>query len=92
MAAPINEYTLENNTVFSIEGKGLKLNTAEDVKEFVETIAQMTDLQVIRLSGNTFGVEASEALAAALKPKTTLKVSALNHSKGVDVVSFIQLF
>lgn len=74
MTTAINEYTLENNTVFSIEGRGLKLNTADDVKEFVDTIAQMDDLQVIRLSGNTIGVEAGEALAAALKPKATLKV------------------
>ncbi|CAO3646630.1 unnamed protein product [Mucor hiemalis] len=31
MVAPINEYTLENNTVFSIVGKGLKLNSAADL-------------------------------------------------------------
>lgn len=74
MVAPINEYTLENNTVFSIVGKGLKLNTADDVKEFVDTIHQMDDLQVIKLSGNTLGVEASQALAEALKSKTKLKV------------------
>jgi Ran GTPase-activating protein 1 len=75
MAVPINEYSLENNTIFSIVGKGLKLNTADDVKEFVETIEQMQDLQVIKLSGNTIGVEASQALAQALKNKTNLKVT-----------------
>lgn len=74
MVTAINEYTLENNTVFSIAGKGLKLNTAEDVKEFVETIDQMDDLEVIKLSGNTIGVEAGQALAEALKTKTKLKV------------------
>lgn len=74
MAEPINEYTLENNTVFSIVGRGLKLNTADQVKEFVETIEQMPDLEVIQLSGNTIGVEASQALAEALKSKTKLKV------------------
>lgn len=63
------------NTVFSIEGKGLKLNTADDVKEFVEAIVQMEDLEVIRLSGNTIGVEAAQALAGALKSKKTLKVN-----------------
>lgn len=75
MAVPINQYSLENNTVFSIAGKGLKLNTALDVQEFVETIDQMQDLQVIQLSGNTLGVEASQALAQALKTKTQLKVN-----------------
>lgn len=74
MVAPINKYTSENNTVFSIVGKGLKLNTAEDVQEFVETIQQMSELEVIHLSGNTLGVEASQALAEALKNKTHLKV------------------
>jgi Ran GTPase-activating protein 1 len=74
MTVSINEYTFENNTVFSIVGKGLKLNTAADVKEFVETINKMNDLQVIKLSGNTIGVEAGEALAEALKTKTKLKV------------------
>jgi Ran GTPase-activating protein 1 len=74
MAVPINEYTLEDNTVFSIVGKGLKLNTAADVKEFVETINKMDNLQVIKLSGNTIGVEAGQALAEALKTKTHLKV------------------
>ncbi|RCH87254.1 hypothetical protein CU098_001311, partial [Rhizopus stolonifer] len=78
MTTPINEYTLENNTVFSIVGKGLKLNTASDVQEFVETINQMDNLQVIKLSGNTLGVEASQALAESLKTKTHLKQALLS--------------
>lgn len=73
-SAPINQYTLENNTVFSIEGKGLKLDTSDDVKEFVDTIMQMDDLTTVCLSGNTLGVEASQALASALKTRTSLKV------------------
>lgn len=79
MVAPINEYTLENNTVFSIVGKGLKLNTAADVKEFVDTIEKMEDLQVIKLSGNTIGVEAGQALGEALKSKSKLKVRNREH-------------
>jgi hypothetical protein len=75
MVSPINEYTLEDNTVFSIEGKGLKLNTAEDVQPFVDTILQMDDLQEIRMSGNTIGVEAGKALAGALQSRKTIKVS-----------------
>lgn len=79
-ATPINEYTLENNTIFSIVGKGLKLNTSEDVKVFVDTIAQMEDLKEIRLGGNTIGVEAGQALADILKTRSTLKVITFEHS------------
>jgi hypothetical protein len=75
MISPINEYTLENNTVFSIEGRGLKLNTAEDVQAFVDTILQMDDLQVLKLSGNTIGVEAGKALAGSLQSKKNIRVS-----------------
>ncbi|KAG0173311.1 hypothetical protein DFQ28_006024 [Apophysomyces sp. BC1034] len=78
MVAPINQYALENNTVFSIEGSGLKLNTAEDVQNFVDTITQMDNLQAIRLSGNTIGVEAGQALADALKTRTSLKTAILS--------------
>lgn len=74
MVSPINEYALEDNTVFSIEGKGLKLNTSEDVQAFVDTIVQMDDLQIIRLSGNTIGVEAGKALASALQSRNNIKV------------------
>ncbi|KAI9011991.1 hypothetical protein CLU79DRAFT_771516 [Phycomyces nitens] len=74
----INEYCLENNTVFSIEGKGLKLNTAEDVKVFCDTISRMDNLQKIILSGNTIGVEAGKALAAALSTRKTLKIAILS--------------
>ncbi|KAH8550784.1 hypothetical protein BGW37DRAFT_495855 [Umbelopsis sp. PMI_123] len=78
MVSPINEYTLEDNTVFSIEGKGLKLNTAEDVQPFVDTILQMDDLQEIRLSGNTIGVEAGKALASALQSRKNIKIANLS--------------
>lgn len=75
MAQPINKFAEDNNTTFSIVGKGLKLNSAADVKEFVEAIEQMPDLEVIKLSGNTIGVEASQALGKALESKTKLKVN-----------------
>ncbi|KAL1925557.1 uncharacterized protein VTP21DRAFT_440 [Calcarisporiella thermophila] len=56
-----------------LEGRGLKLNTAEDVREFVEQLMQQ-DVEEIRLSGNTIGVEAAEALAGALKHKKHIKI------------------
>ena len=45
--------------VFSIEGRGLKLETAEDVQDFVNSILEIEDLEQVTLSGNTFGVEAA---------------------------------
>ncbi|KAG9305657.1 hypothetical protein G9A89_022579 [Geosiphon pyriformis] len=67
--------TLDNSRkVFSIAGKGLKLETALDVQEFVDTIKEAKDLEEVILSGNTFGVEASQAIADALQSKTELKI------------------
>ncbi|KAH6571343.1 hypothetical protein BASA50_007304 [Batrachochytrium salamandrivorans] len=58
----------------SLVGKGLKLNTAADVAEYVAEIEALEGLTVVRLGGNTFGVEAARAIAAALKAKDQLKV------------------
>ncbi|CEP09685.1 hypothetical protein [Parasitella parasitica] len=77
MVAPINESTLENNTVFSIADKQRKLNSAKDVDDIIDTIKQMDDLQVIKLNGNTFGVDACEALGKVLKEKKHLKQAIL---------------
>lgn len=88
MVSPINEYTLEDNTVFSIEGKGLKLNTAEDVQAFVDTIVQMDDLQIIKLSGNTIGVEAGKALAEALQSRKNIRVCLVSHHLCIFILSF----
>ena len=63
-----------STNVFSIEGKGLKLDTAEDVEEFVNSILEIENLEQVTLSGNTFGVEAAQAIAEALKGKNTIKV------------------
>ncbi|KAK9729282.1 Ran GAP Rna1 [Basidiobolus ranarum] len=68
----------EFTKVWSIEGKGLKLETAEDVKEFVEEILAFEGLEVVKMSGNTVGVEAGKALAAAFQHKKTLKIMNLS--------------
>ncbi|KAG0286748.1 hypothetical protein BGZ96_009197 [Linnemannia gamsii] len=64
-----------STTTFTIEGRGLKLQTADDVKEFIDTISGMDALENVILSGNTFGVEACRALAAALAKKPLIKVA-----------------
>ncbi|CAG8578741.1 17338_t:CDS:2 [Acaulospora morrowiae] len=61
------------NTTFSIAGRGLKLDTAEDAQEFVDSILSQENLEKVILSGNTFGVEAAQAIAKALEQKKTLK-------------------
>ncbi|KAI1300845.1 hypothetical protein EDD11_005935 [Mortierella claussenii] len=64
-----------SKTTFTIEGRGLKLENAADVKEFIEIIEGMDELEDVILSGNTFGVEACRALAAALAKKPLLKLA-----------------
>lgn len=59
-------------SVFSVEGRGIKFNTAADIAPFLDDLTD--DVVEIRLSGNTFGVEASQALAAKLRNKAKLEV------------------
>ncbi|OMJ09026.1 Ran GTPase-activating protein 1, partial [Smittium culicis] len=63
------------NNVFSIEGKGLKLTTAEDIKEYVEQIKNHENLTEIILSGNTIGSEAAKELATVLPEKLQLQIA-----------------
>jgi Ran GTPase-activating protein 1 len=61
-------------TEFSIKGKTLKFDTAEDVKEYIVQLRKMDDLESVVLGGNTFGIEAAKAIANELKNKKNLKV------------------
>ncbi|KAE8145324.1 hypothetical protein BDV25DRAFT_164955 [Aspergillus avenaceus] len=63
--------------IFSLEGKGLKLDTAEDVEAHIKPLLESTDYTEIRLGGNTFGVTACERLAAAFSPQKNLEVAEL---------------
>ncbi|KAK7206433.1 hypothetical protein BZA70DRAFT_276583 [Myxozyma melibiosi] len=58
---------------FSLKDKSLKLDTAADIAPYIEELEKVDGVEVVDLSGNTFGVEASEALAKVLKEKKTLK-------------------
>ena len=62
--------------VFSIEGKAIKFNTAADIEPFLADLTD--DVEEIRLSGNTIGIEAAQALALALKGKTKLQNAQLD--------------
>ncbi|KAF7717222.1 Ran GTPase-activating family protein [Penicillium ucsense] len=63
--------------VFSLEGKGLKLDTAEDIEAHIKPLSESTDFTEIRFGGNTLGVGASERLAQALATQRSLEVADL---------------
>ena len=56
--------------MFSLQDKGLKFNSAADLQEFLPI---EDDVKEIRLSGNTFGVDASIELAKHLTNKESLE-------------------
>jgi Ran GTPase-activating protein 1 len=63
-----------SNKLFSIEGKSLKLTTAEDIEPYIASLRAMEDLEEIRLLGNSLGVGACKALGEILATKKTLRV------------------
>ena len=64
--------------IFSLEGKGLKLDTAADVEAHIKPLREMEDVEEIRLHGNTLGVEACKVLGEVLEAKKTLQVALRN--------------
>ncbi|KAH8775613.1 hypothetical protein F5883DRAFT_546422 [Diaporthe sp. PMI_573] len=67
----------DSKKVFSLEGKGLKLTTAEDLEPHVKDLRALEDLEEIRLLGNTLGVGACKLLGEILATKKTLQVANL---------------
>lgn len=65
--------------VFSIEGKGLKLDTAADLEAHIADL-RARDVEEVRLLGNTLGVEACKLLGDVLATKTNLKASKASTS------------
>ncbi|KAJ1899670.1 Ran GAP Rna1 [Coemansia sp. IMI 209127] len=70
--------TIPADRIYSLEGKGFKLTTAEDIAPYLEEISAVEDLEELRLNGNTIGAEAARALADVMRTKTTLKVATLH--------------
>lgn len=68
---------VDSKKVFSLEGKGLKLDTAEDVEPHIKELRD-TDVEEVRLLGNTLGVGACKLLGEVLATKKSLQVS-LRH-------------
>ena len=65
----------DSKKVFSLEGKGLKLTTAEDLEPHIKDLSALEDLEEIRLLGNTLGIGACKLLGEILATKKTLQVS-----------------
>jgi Ran GTPase-activating protein 1 len=61
--------------IFSLEGKGLKLDTAADLEPHIESLRSMSDVEEVRFLGNTLGVEACKTLGEVLETKKSLQVS-----------------
>lgn len=59
---------------FSIVGRNLKLNTAQDIRPILDELEKVQPLEEVHFGGNTLGVEACQALADVLKSKKDLKV------------------
>jgi len=66
--------TMAQPKVFSLEGKGLKLDTKADVEAHIKPLREMEDVTEVRLLGNTLGVEACQILGEVLETKKTLEV------------------
>ena len=67
--------------VFSLEGKGLKLDTAADLEPHIESLWSMSDVEEVRLLGNTLGIEACKALGEVLETKKSLQVYMLPRAE-----------
>ena len=52
--------------VFSLDGKSLKLDTAEDIESHIKPLVENTDYTEIRFGGNTLGVGASDRKSTRL--------------------------
>ncbi|KAI1104144.1 RNI-like protein [Jackrogersella minutella] len=63
--------------VFSLEGRVLKLDTAQDLEAHIGPLRAMDDVEEVRILGNTLGVEACKLLGDVLATKKALKVANL---------------
>ncbi|KAA8911352.1 hypothetical protein TRICI_003837 [Trichomonascus ciferrii] len=65
-------------TVFSLNGKGLKLDSAEDIQPHLDELKKLQNVTEIDLVGNTYGIEASKALGEAVKGLSDLEKANLS--------------
>lgn len=72
---------MSDSKVFSLEGKSLKLDTAEDIEPHIKALKDNEDVEEVRFLGNTLGIGASEALAKILETKKKLQVPHASPSR-----------
>lgn len=65
---------MSDSKIFSLQGKSLKLDTAEDIEPHIQALKDNEDVEEVRFLGNTLGIGASEALAKVLETKKKLQV------------------
>ncbi|KAK4447641.1 hypothetical protein QBC34DRAFT_409194 [Podospora aff. communis PSN243] len=65
-----------SSKIFSLEGKGLKLTTAEDLEPHIAEL-RANDVEEVRLLGNTLGIGACKLLGEVLATKKNLRVANL---------------
>ncbi|KAH7269991.1 uncharacterized protein BKA55DRAFT_588534 [Fusarium redolens] len=63
-----------SDKIFSLEGKGLKLDTAEDLEPHIAPL-RSADVEEVRILGNTLGVGACRLLGEVLATKKNLRVA-----------------
>ncbi|RKF55556.1 Ran GTPase-activating protein 1 [Golovinomyces cichoracearum] len=68
-------YSHDNAKVFSLEGKGLKLDSVEDVEQHFGRLREMEHVEEVRLQGNTLGVVPCQILGEILRTKKNLLVA-----------------
>lgn len=59
--------------LFSLEGKGLKFDSAADLEAHIADL-RSNDVEEVKMLGNTFGIEACKLLGEVLATKKNLKV------------------
>lgn len=64
---------VSSTKLFSLEGKGLKLDTEADLEPHI-TELRANDVEEVRLLGNTLGVGACKLLGEVLATKKNLQV------------------
>ena len=65
---------MESHKIFSLDGRGLKLDTAADVEPHIKALRDDPLVEEVRLGGNTLGTEACAALAQVLESKKAMRV------------------
>lgn len=65
---------MANSKIFSLQGKGLKLDTEADLEPHIAPLRAQNDVEEVRMLGNTLGIGACKLLGEVLATKKTLKV------------------